>query len=515
MESKSSLRDRFNKVLLRKLETHSAPSWLANLKLLKAELGQIVFGGIPHKAYWFDIKRNHFSMIVDVLEEVCPQFGPFSRKNVLFHGGLDTKEDQQSTKVQKTSGSAELKSDDNKSESHPLKEVPQQKNQQRSSFSGVSKRTDEKNLIGMNQELDFEFKLESFVAGERNQLAARACHAVTEMPGHAFNPFLIHGVPGSGKTHLLQGIGRELKFRHPDLNVVYLTAEQFLNEFIQSIRGQKMEDFRDTYRNADLLLLDDLDLLSSGIKVQNELLHTLNHLKQQKKQIVITSRNAPSNISKLTEVLCNRLESGLVIDVGFPDSKARIEILVSKAQEKGIPLTYDLAEFMANHISGSVGRLEGALTRLGVHATLLNEPLSIELARLNLKDLLIKHAESMEHQQPLRGSQDQLKERIFIRVCSHFQVTEQDICSKRRDQRVLKARQATIYLFRELTLMSLSEMGRMFGRTHSTIHSSLMKVYERMKSDEFFRRQLHQLRDELKEMEVSPSEQRFHLNQQI
>ena len=515
MESKSDLNAEFSNAFYRKLENQSSPSWLAKLKMLEGKKGKITFGGIPHKAYWFDLKRNHFSIIVDVLNEVCPHLGPFNKKTIIFQ---ENEESEESKPPQSENPSVTFKlkaaSENSLSMEQKQKGVHHKVKSDGSSsfFKGMLTSGEESPFEVKSDEPDFEFKLESFIAGERNLLAARACRAVTEMPGSAFNPFVIYGVSGSGKTHLLQGIGRELKTRHPELNVVYLTAEQFLNDFIHSIRGQKMNDFREKYRNADLFLLDDLDLIASGKQVQQELLNTLNHLRQKKKQIVITSRDAPSRISQLTDGLCNRLESGLVIDVGVPDMNSRIKILVNKAQEKGIPLSNDLAEFMAKHITGSVSRLEGALTRLGVHTTLLNEPLSIELAGMNLRDLLGKHAESMEQQRPLTGSRDLLKERILMRVCSHFQVTEKDICSKRRDQGVLKARQATIYLFREITMMSLSEMGRFFGRTHSTIHSSLKKVYQRMKSDEFFRRQLYQLRDELKENEVLPSQRDLQVN---
>ena len=496
----------FSKILMQKIEIHDFPRWMRKMNLKGFNEQLVIFDGIEHEAYWFDIQRNHTALLRDVLEEAFPGEGPFKEQCLHMKGVAHFHscqiENVASTNLEWDDPEPGLSNWSQNCSSVDIHSRATNLLHPETSDAKVKKK-DMHISSGGIPEPDFQFTLQSFIAGERNLLASKACQVVTEMPGKAFNPLVIHGVTGSGKTHLLQGIGRELKEKHSDLKVVYVTAEHFLNRFIHSLRNQGMEAFRKDFRNAEFFLVDDFDLLGNTKQAQNELLHTLNHLRQRKKQIVITCRVHPFKIEGLSDVLKNRLESGLVLDIGIPDSKTRMEILVSKAEDKGIPLPHELAEFMARNISGSVERLEGALLRLGVHSTLLNEPLSIELARMNLSDLLGRHVEELKHQQSHYGEQVYFQERILSMVSAMFQVSPQDLCSKRREQRVVKARQAAIYLFRETTHLSLSEIARLLCRTHSTVHSSLSKVYRRMKEDTFFRRQLHQLRDELNQAESS------------
>ncbi len=500
----------FNHALRQQLNSRTAPPWLEELQLVGIDEHKIVFSGIDHAAYQYDLRRNHQSRLFSVLEEIFPEYAPFYEKHIAF---------AHCTKAsgQKGSRQIEFEFPENPSSQHSHLGVVQDQEKARSALSSETSNIDKKDHSITSRKItrdsrkgfphrdssagkhhDFQFSLNTFVAGERNQLASRACRAVTEMPGKAFNPFVIYGVIGAGKTHLLEGIGHELAGSHPSLRVVYVTAEDFLNEFIQCLREKEMARFRKNYRGADLFLLDDLDVLSGARQCQTELLHTLNSLRQRQAQIVITCMEAPGSITGLQEALSSRLESGLAIDVGIPDTSARIEILVRKAQEHGIPLSRELAEFIAVNISGSVGRLEGALIRLGVHASLMNEPLSVELARNNLRDMLCKHYESLD---PVKHPDKDFEpgsvpEQVLSRVGAMFQVRPEHLCSRRRDQCTQKARQAAIYLLKETTPLSLSQIGRFLGRTHSTIHSSLGKVHLRMKEDPFFRRQLHQLREE-------------------
>ena len=193
---------------------------------------------------------------------------------------------------------------------------------------------------------------------------------IRDRPGVAFNPFIIYGEPGSGKTHLLEGINHELQHYIPEKRTVQITAEDFLNDFIVHLRMHKMKEFRDRYRKADAFLLDDLQALLPSSKCQTELLHTINALRKKKAQIVIACQVAPTQIEGLNSGLLGRLESGLTVDIGIPDDQTRIEILKRKAIERSIPLSNDLANFIVKNIKGSIGRMEGVLIRLGVHASL-------------------------------------------------------------------------------------------------------------------------------------------------
>jgi len=214
-------------------------------------------------------------------------------------------------------------------------------------------------------------------------------------------------------------------------------------------------------------------------------------LRKKKSQIVIASQVAPTLISKLSSGLRGRLESGLTVDIGIPDDKTRIAILENKAKESGIPLNDELAKFIVQHIKGGIGRMEGVLLRLGVHASLLNEELTVDLARCVLKDWLEDSAQTSKSLEIAQGEFTNETEKIILqRICVMFQISEEGILSYRRDRKHTKARQATVYLLKQLTPLSLSEIGKIVGRNHSTVHATLKKVKERMSKDDFFQKQM-------------------------
>jgi chromosomal replication initiator protein len=332
------------------------------------------------------------------------------------------------------------------------------------------------------------------------------------MPGVAFNPFIIYGESGAGKSHLLEGINYELQQLQPGKQTLQVAAEDFLNDFIVHLRMNKMKEFRDRYRKVDTFLLDDLQALLPSAKCQTELLHTINALRKKKAQIVIASIQAPTQIEGLISGLRGRLESGLTVDIGIPDDKTRIAILESKAVERGIPLSTELAHFIVQHIKGGIGRMEGVLMRLGVHASLLNEELTIDLAKFALKDWLDESTKNKNSAQSNSGVfADETANRILQRIYVMFQITEEGLLSYRRDRKHNKARQATVFLLKQLTSLSLSEIGKIVGRNHSTIHATLKKVGERMSSDDFFLKQMQTFLHEFEEKHDSaklPEEKR-------
>ena len=468
----------FKEYVRRTLPPQTCQSWLNSLQLLKITPSKVVICGIPHKIYRYEIKTNHEPLLIKVLDELYPEKAPFAEKNFEYKIGcsksrkktvqteFDLNQEQFVTKID----DPELK------KTKPVRQVE----------SAV-----ESSCYNL---------LDSYIPGKRNLLAFRASKAIVDMPGVAFNPFVIYGESGAGKTHLLDGINNELQQNTPNKKTVQVSAEDFLNDFINHLRSSKMKEFRDRYRKVEAFLMDDLQALVPSSKCQVELLYTLNALRKKKAQIVIASQEAPTQISKLSSGLRGRLESGLTVDIGIPDDKTRIAILESKAKKSGIPLNDELAKFIVQHIKGGIGRMEGVLLRLGVHASLLNEELTVDLARCALKDWLEDSAQLPEHiENSQRKFSNKTENKILQRICVMFQISEEVFHSYRRDRKHTKARQAAVYLLKQLTPLSLSEIGTIVGRNHSTVHATLKKVRERMSKDDFFQKQMQTLLQEFEE----------------
>jgi chromosomal replication initiator protein len=459
----------FKECVKRSLSPQSNQAWLNSLQLLKITPSKVILGGISHKVYRYEIKTNHESLLKKVLDELYPEKAPFAEKKFEYKiGGF----------------------------SKPKKVIQPEFELKEKSRTEIAEETLPKNIKSAKQ-LEATTGghnaclLDSFIPGKRNLLASRACRAVVDMPGVAFNPFIIYGESGAGKTHLLEGINHELQQSNPGKQTVQVGAEDFLNDFIVHLRMNKMKEFRDRYRKVDAFLLDDLQALLPSSKCQTELLHTINALRKKKAQIVIACEQAPTQIEGLITGLRGRLESGLTVDIGIPDDQTRIEILENKAVERGIPLSNELAHFIVQHIKGGIGRMEGVLMRLGIHASLLNEELTIDLAKYALKDWL---DESTNNSNPAHSSSgifaDETAKKILQRIYVMFQITEEGLLSYRRDRKHSKARQAAVFLLKQLTSLSLSEIGKIVGRNHSTIHATLKKVSQRMSSDDFFLKQM-------------------------
>ena len=469
MELNQEQSNEFKECVRCSLPAQENQAWLNSLKLMKITPSKVIFGGIAHKVYRYEIKTNHETLLKKVLDELYPEKAPFSEKKFEYKIGYISKP----KKI--------IQPEFELIEDHHTEMV-------------------EENLpkiIKASKQLETPVcihracLLDSYIPGKRNLLASRACRAVVDMPGIAFNPFFIYGESGAGKSHLLEGIKHELQQYQAEKKTVLVAAEDFLNDFIVHLRMSKMKEFRDRYRKVDVFLLDDLQALLPSAKCQTELLHTINALRLNKAQIVIACIQAPTLIEGLISGLRARLESGLTVDIGIPDDQTRIAILESKAVERGIPLSTELAHFIVQHIKGGIGRMEGVLMRLGVHASLLNEELTIDLARYALKDWLDDSIQNSKTSQSNSNVfADETINKILQRIYVTFQITEQALLSYRRDRKHNKARQAAVYLLKQLTCLSLSEIGKIVGRNHSTIHATLKKVGERMSSDDFFLKQM-------------------------
>jgi chromosomal replication initiator protein len=314
---------------------------------------------------------------------------------------------------------------------------------------------------------------ENFVVGSSNQFAHAAARAVAEIPSKSYNPLFIYGGVGLGKTHLMHAIGHCILRNNPDARVAYLSTEKFTNEFIQGLQENSLTKFRQRYRHVDVLLLDDVQFLAGKERIQEEFFHTFNDLFESSKQIVLSSDRRASEIQKLESRLVSRFEWGLPADIQPPDFETRLAILRTKAANIKFDLTAPVANFIAQHISKNIRRLEGALIKVASYSTLTSKALDLATVEMLLQDVLMEQA------------QNQLTlETIQKRVADHYQIRHSDMTSKRRPNNIAVPRQIAMYLARTLTKHSLQEIGDAFGgRDHGTVIHACKAVDNMMEQD--------------------------------
>ncbi len=324
---------------------------------------------------------------------------------------------------------------------------------------------------GMNPRNSFE----AFVVGPNNQFAQAACKAVSDAPAKTYNPLFIYGGVGLGKTHLMHAIGHAVMARKKASKVVYITSEAFTNEFIDAIQNNTLIKFRKRYRQADILLIDDIQFLADKGRTQEEFFHTFNTLFDGHKQIVLSSDRPPSEIANLETRLVSRFEWGLTAELQAPDTETRVAILRKKGQGMDVRLSDEILQFLAERIRTNVRRLEGGLMRVASYTSLNDgRPPGIEKIEHLLKDIL--------HEEARRAiTIDQIQKR----VAEHFDVRLADMTSKRRPANIAFPRQIAMYLARELTKTSLSEIGEAFGgRDHGTVLHAHRLVKDRITKEE-------------------------------
>lgn len=348
------------------------------------------------------------------------------------------------------------------------------------------------------QPLNERYSFDSFVIGKSNELAAAAAHAAAESPGKTYNPLFIYGATGLGKTHLMQAIAHAVIARHPETRVLYVGAEQFINEVIESIHSRTMPEFRRRYRaDVDLFLVDDVHFLEGKEMTQEEFFHTFNALYEGNKQIVLTSDRAPKEIPGLEARLVSRFEWGMVADIGQPDLEHRIAILRKKAEQDHLEMAIpdDVLRFIAEHVRSNVRELEGCIIKLLLYASLKHKECSIELAREALADR-IRPAD--DGAAPSRALPTITK--VQEVVARRWGVTPEGLRSKARIKTLTVPRQIAMFLARDLLQMQLVEIGQAFGgRDHSTVIHSVDKVARLMTRDRGFREKV-----ELARMELTP-----------
>jgi chromosomal replication initiator protein len=345
------------------------------------------------------------------------------------------------------------------------------------------------------QPLNERYTFEHFVIGKSNELAAAAAHAVAETPGKGYNPLFIYGATGLGKTHLMQAIAHKVLESHPGTRVLYIGAEEFTNEVIESIHGRTMPEFRRRYRtDVDLFLVDDVHFLEGKEATQEEFFHTFNALHEGNKQIVLTSDRPPKEIPNLEARLVSRFEWGMVADIGQPDLEHRIAILRKKQEADHLELAIpdDVLRFIAEHVRSSVRELEGCIIKMLLYASLKHREISIELAREALADK-IRGADESSDAQP-RPTINRIQEVVARR----WGVTPEGLRSKARIKTLTVPRQIAMYLARRVLEMQLVEIGHAFGgRDHSTVIHSVDKVQHQMQHDRAFRERVEHAMQEL------------------
>ncbi len=319
---------------------------------------------------------------------------------------------------------------------------------------------------------NFEYTFDNFIVGSSNKFAHAACVAVAKMPAKNYNPLFIYGPSGIGKTHLLYAITNYLREQNPNVKVIYIKGEDFTNQMIDCLSRQAMPEFREKYRDCDVLLIDDIQFIGGKVSTQEEFFHTFNALYEGRKQIILTSDRQPREIKTLEDRLKTRFEWGLIADIQSPDLELRIAIIKKKAEQVGVELPEDVLTFLAENLRSNIRQIEGAIKKLGARVFLSGEKIDMDLARGCIAELL--------------GGAEPTSvtvEKIFSSVYQKYGVKKEDLISAKRNKEIAYARHITAYIIREVTEMSLPNIAKIFNRDHSTIISSIETIERKLITD--------------------------------
>lgn len=320
--------------------------------------------------------------------------------------------------------------------------------------------------------LDPKFTFDNFIVGKPNELAYAAAQRVAESEVVSFNPLFLYGGVGLGKTHLMHAVAWAIKKRSPKKNVVYLTAEKFMYQFIKALRFKNIMSFKEQFRSVDVLMIDDVQFIIGKDNTQEEFFHTFNTLVDKKRQIIISADKSPADLEGLEDRLKSRLGWGLVADIHPLTYELRLGILQSKSEQKQLKLSPEVLEFLANKITNNVREMEGALNRLAVHGSLQKAEISVEMVKDVLKDLLRTNSRKITIDE------------IQKKVTEHYNIRLSDMHSPRRSRSIARPRQVAMYLAKSITTRSLPEIGRKFGgRDHTTVIHAIKTIEEIMVND--------------------------------
>ena len=318
-----------------------------------------------------------------------------------------------------------------------------------------------------------KYNFENFIVGSSNSLALAAAKAVAEQPGDRYNPLFLYGAAGLGKTHLLHAVSHYTRAMRPAARIRYVTSENFVNEFIDSIRRKRMDEFKQRYRSSDLLLVDDIQFFEGKEQVLEEVFHTFNTLHEADKQIILTCDRPPKDLTAIEERLRSRFTSGLMADIGPPDVETRLAILRRNAELSRVPATGEVLDFIARNITDNIRELEGALNRVAACAALQKGPITLELAEKALRDML-----------PVVAGRIPTGPEIVAKTAVSFGFSVADLKGPSRKSELVTARQVAMYLCREIINLSFPKIGKLFGdRDHTTVMHACNKVRRRLPTD--------------------------------
>ncbi|MEK7598123.1 MAG: chromosomal replication initiator protein DnaA [Patescibacteria group bacterium] len=350
-----------------------------------------------------------------------------------------------------------------------------------------SSKQDKMAKTSQENNLNSKYIFENFIVGSSNELARAACYAVSQNLGRAYNPLFIYGGVGLGKTHLLQSIGNEVLKSNPAREIKYITSERFTSDLIDSIKNQRVGDFKEYYGKIDLLIIDDVQFLSGKEKTQEEFFHIFNYLSQLNKQIVLSSDRAPKAIPTLEERLRSRFEGGMIADISKPDLETRIAILKQKAVKDNLEITEEALKFIALNITNNIRELEGALNRVAVSAQLTKRRLTVDFVSTSLSELISSgKRKGLTYKHILKG------------VSDFFDITLEDLTIKGRKKEVVRPRQIAMYLMRSELNYSYPGIGeKLGGRDHTTAIHAFEKIKRELEIDEQLQEDVESLKEQL------------------
>ncbi len=440
--------------------------WFSNLSYEGSQEGEIILS-VPSSFYKDQVKQRYQSL----LEEKLLDLSGFKialtltvKKKQPTQGKDPSSSSSHLSPTPSSKGPAVLEGS-----SSPTGSIPTTANASSLSSSGSL----QKKSRGLHPQLRKEYTFENFVIGVNNSFAANAALAIAKNPGTAYNPCLIYGGVGLGKTHLIQSIGHSVYSEFPDFKVVYVTAENFTNEFIQGLRDKNIYKFKNKYRNADVLLIDDIHFLQNKEETQEELFHTFNALYEANKQMVFTCDRPVSEIKSLSDRLRSRFERGLNVDLQPPSYETRYAILKKKMELANVSIPEEVLNLICTNVTTNVRDLEAALTKIIAYAELVNKNITLEIAQSQLKDMFSSPKQN-------NVTMDIIKKT----VAEYFGLTYSDLNGKKRTKAIAFPRQVAMYIAREITEYSTTEVGLEFGgRDHTTVMHACQKIETRMRMD--------------------------------
>lgn len=336
------------------------------------------------------------------------------------------------------------------------------------------------------QAIDYTF--ENFIVGSSNKFAHAASQAVADNPtDNEYNPLFIHGESGLGKTHLLYAIMRRIKEKDPSMVIKYVKSEDFTNKLIESIANHTTAEFRNTFRNVNVLMVDDVQFIAGKESTQEEFFHTFNELYEDGKQIILASDRPPSAMKTLETRLKTRFEWGIIADIQPPNLELRVAIMKNKAEKKGIDISYDILNYLAENLTSNVRQLEGAINRICAQSFLINTPITLEMAKNAVSDMITN-----------KPGENISVERILKVVSQRNGVTVEDIKSRKRTETIAFTRHKCVYLIHKLTDMSFGKIGEIFKRDRTTMMNSVKAVEDEIKINSLYEEEINQLIREIK-----------------